>query len=301
MTTEAKKYLDPKIINKISQLNLKARHIVEGFLAGMHKSPYKGFSVEFAQHREYTPGDDLKHLDWKVYARSDRSYIKEYELETNLRSHIFLDASESMLYGSKEGMTKLDFASYVAASLAYLVINQQDAVSLAVFDREVRKFVPPGSSRSQLMPVLESLASATAEKKSDIGAVFNYFAERLKYKGLVIIISDLFDNVDNILAGLQHFRHKRHDVILFHILDEYETRFPFENMTLFEGLEEYPELLCDPHALRKAYLEEVDGFIAQLKAGCLKIHVDYEQLTTNQKQDVALSRYLVTRLKITKS
>ena|SRR3972149_486001 len=295
MPPEYQRYLDPKVIDKITRLDLRARHIVEGFLAGMHKSPYKGFSVEFAEHREYSHGDDLRHLDWKVYGRSDRLYLKEYELETNLRSHILLDTSESMDYKSGE-RSKLELACFVAASLAYLILNQQDAVSLVCFDKDIRNFLPPKSSMSHLKTVLTQLGISNAEKKTDIAPVFHTLAERIKHRGLVIIISDLFDKTENILKGLQHFRHNRNDVIVFHIMDEFEVTFPFQRMTLFEGLEEYPELLCDPRSLRKAYLEEVDKHVSAIKRGCVQQLVDYEQITTDKQIDVALSKYLAARM-----
>jgi uncharacterized protein (DUF58 family) len=289
------KYFDPKIINRISRLELRARHIVEGFLTGMHKSPYHGFSIEFAAHREYTPGDDLRHLDWKVYGRSDRLYIKEYELETNLRSHILLDTSESMEYRS-EDLSKLELACFIAASLAYLIISQQDAVSLVCFDKEIRRQVPPGSGQGHMKPLLTQLASSFPERKTDIASVFHAMAERIQYRGMIIIISDLFDNPDNIMSGLQHFRFKRHDVIVFHVMDTDEVTFPFRRLTRFIGLEEYPEILADPIPIRAAYLEAVNEFCAQVRRGCMKQMIDYELITTDKQIDVALSKYLATRL-----
>ena len=279
MVDKTHKFLDPEILNKITRLDLKARHIVEGFVAGMHKSPYHGFSVEFAKHREYTAGDDIKHLDWKVFGRSDRLYIKEYELETNLRSHILLDTSESMDYKSGEG-SKLELACFIAASMAYLILKQQDSVGMVCFDKEVKHFVPSSSSMGHMRPILGTLAQSTAQNKTDLGAVLNAMAERFRNRGLIIIISDLFDKPEAILKGLQHFAHRRHDVIVFHVLDEYELTFPFERMTLFEGLEEYPKLLVDPRSLRKAYLEEVEKFCEQIRKGCVKQMIDYVQIST---------------------
>jgi len=291
------KFLDPKVLNKITRLDLKARHIVEGFMGGMHKSPFHGFSVEFAEHREYTPGDDLKHLDWKVFGRTDRLYIKEYELETNLRSHILLDTSESMDYGSKE-TTKLELASHIAASMAYLILRQQDSVGMVCFDKEVKTFIPTSSSMGHLRPILGTLASSTAQNKTDLGVVLNTLAERIQRRGLIILISDLFDKPETILKSLQHFSHKRHDVIVFHVLDEYELTFPFERMTLFEGLEEYPKQLVDPRSLRKAYLEEVNKFCEEIRKGCVKQMVDYVRISTDQDLDVELTKYLAGRLSI---
>jgi uncharacterized protein (DUF58 family) len=297
MADATHKFLDPKVLNKITRLDLKARHIVEGFMGGMHKSPYHGFSVEFAEHREYAPGDDLKHLDWKVFGRTDRLFIKEYELETNLRSHILLDTSESMDYGSKE-TTKLELASHIAASMAYLVLRQQDSVGMVCFDKEVKSFIPTSSSMGHLRPILGTLAQASAQNKTDLGTVLNALAERIQRRGLIILISDLFDKPEAILKSLQHFSHKRHDVIVFHVLDEYELTFPFERMTLFEGLEEYPKLLIDPRSLRKAYLEEVNKFCEELRKGCVKQMIDYVRISTDQDLDVELTKYLASRLSI---
>jgi len=297
MADATHKFLDPKVLNKITRLDLKARHIVEGFMGGMHKSPYHGFSVEFAEHREYAPGDDLKHLDWKVFGRSDRLFIKEYELETNLRSHILLDTSESMDYGGRE-TTKLELASHIAASMAYLILKQQDSVGMVCFDKEVKSFIPASSSMGHLRPILGTLAQSEGKNKTDLGAVLNTLAERIQRRGLIILISDLFDKPDVILKSLQHFSHKRHDVIVFHVLDEYELTFPFERMTLFEGLEDYPKQLIDPRSLRKAYLAEVNQFCEDLRKGCVRQMVDYVRISTDQDLDVELTKYLASRLSI---
>lgn len=297
MADATHKFLDPKVLNKITRLDLKARHIVEGFMGGMHKSPYHGFSVEFAEHREYAPGDDLKHLDWKVFGRSDRLFIKEYELETNLRSHILLDTSESMDYGGKE-TTKLELASHIAASMAYLILRQQDSVGMVCFDKEVKSFIPTSSSMGHLRPILGTLAQSEGKNKTDLGAVLNALAERIQRRGLIILISDLFDKPDVLLKSLQHFSHKRHDVIVFHVLDEYELTFPFERMTLFEGLEEYPKQLVDPRSLRKAYLAEVNQFCEDIRKGCVRQMIDYVRISTDQDLDVELTKYLASRLSI---
>jgi uncharacterized protein (DUF58 family) len=297
MADATHKFLDPKVLNKITRLDLKARHIVEGFMGGMHKSPYHGFSVEFAEHREYAPGDDLKHLDWKVFGRSDRLFIKEYELETNLRTHILLDTSESMDYGGKE-TTKLELASHIAASMAYLILKQQDSVGMVCFDKEVKSFIPTSSSMGHLRPILGTLATSEGKNKTDLGAVLNALAERIQRRGLIILISDLFDKPEVLLKSLQHFSHKRHDVIVFHVLDEYELTFPFERMTLFEGLEEYPKQLVDPRSLRKAYLAEVNQFCEDIRKGCVRQMIDYVRISTDQDLDVELTKYLAGRLSI---
>ncbi len=299
MEESARKYVDPRILDKITRLDLKARHIVEGFVAGMHKSPYHGFSVEFAKHREYSPGDDLKHLDWKVFGRTDRLYIKEYELDTNLRSHILLDTSESMDYRGGD-VSKLELACTIAASMAYLILRQQDSVGMICFDKEVGPRVHASSSVGHMRPLLGTLAQAAARNKTDIGAVFHRLAEQFRNRGLVIVISDLFDKAEAILKGLQHFRHRRHDVIVFHVLDEDELAFPFQRMTLFEGMEEYPKILADPRALREAYLREVRTFCGAIQKGCVQQTIDYVRISTGQPLDVELTRYLAGRLSLRK-
>jgi uncharacterized protein (DUF58 family) len=296
MAEELKKYVDPDVLNKISRLELKARHIVEGFIAGMHRSPYKGFSVEFAEHREYSPGDDLRHLDWKVFGRSDRLMLKEYELETNLRTHILLDTSASMEYRSNEN-SKLELGCFVAASMAYLILRQQDSVSITTFDKEVRARLPSSNAMGHLRAVLTALGMARPDAGSDLKIVLDATAERLNRRGLVILISDLFDEPDKVLGGLQHLRHRRHDVIVFHILDRDELQFPFHRLMQFEGLEQVDlKLRIDPEALRKAYLEEVGAFCRAIEHGCLGIRADYHRISTDQRLDARLAEYLVKRL-----
>ncbi|MHC4777083.1 MAG: DUF58 domain-containing protein [Planctomycetota bacterium] len=290
------KYLDPRTLNKIGRLELKARLIVEGFISGLHKSPYHGFSVEFAEHREYVPGDEIKHIDWKVFGRTDRYYVKQYEEETNLAATILLDTSESMAYTSSEvGVSKLEYASYVAASLAYLIIQQQDAVALATFDKQINRFLPPSSHGSHLKNILHAIEESDPGEKTDVGIILHETAERMKKRGLVILLSDLLDQSDNLASGLQHLRHKKHEVILFHVLDRDEIRFPFQKMTLFEGLEELPMINVDPRALRKAYLEELNLFLGDVRKNCLRNGVDYVELHTDMLLDVALAEYLATR------
>jgi uncharacterized protein (DUF58 family) len=293
---DIRRYLDPKMLSRLGRLELKARLIVEGFISGLHRSPYRGFSVEFAEHREYVPGDDTRHVDWKVFGRTDRFFIKQYEEETNLKSYILLDASESMHYSSGEGaVTKYQYGTWVAAALSYLSLRQQDAVGLAVFDEDVRSFVPPSSSGSHLRTILGELDRQGTARKTDVGAILRSFADRIKRKGLIIIISDKFDALDRIDRGLKHLRHKRHEVILFHILDRDELTFPFQRMTLFEGLESFPEVLADPRALRKAYLEEIGAFQEALKKICRRSRIDYVLLDTFRRLDAPLTAYLASR------
>jgi uncharacterized protein (DUF58 family) len=290
-----RKYLDPKTLNKIAGLDLKARLIVEGFVSGLHKSPYHGFSVEFAEHREYVPGDDIRHIDWKVFGRSDRYYIKQYEEETNLVSYVLLDVSESMRY-SGNGMTKLDYGCHIAAALSYLVIQQQDSAGMVLFDDEVQAFMPASSNPSNLKEMLQKLAEIEARQKTDIGRVFHEIAERLGKKGLVVVISDLFDDPVRILAGLRHLRHRGHDVIVFHVLDHDEVTFPLERITMFEGLEDGPRVIADPRALRQGYLDEMNAFRRQVRRGCLGDRVDFVEMDTSTRLDVALSSYLARRM-----
>ena len=289
-----RKYLDPKILVKISRLDLIARLVVEGFIAGLHKSPYHGFSVEFAEHREYVPGDDVRHIDWKVYGKTDRYYVKQYEEETNLISYIALDTSESMRYSSG-AVSKMAYGCFVAASLAYLILNQQDSVGMALFDDDIYKFLPPSGHAAHLKFLLHELNQIAPRKKTDVGAILHNLAERIKRKGLIIVISDMFDDPQKALQGLHHLRHRKHEVILFHVLDRYELEFPFTQQTRFLGLEEYPELTANPRALRKAYLEELGNFTDTLKRGCRQNRIDYVPLNTAQPLDVALTSYLATR------
>ena len=291
-----KKFLDPKTLTKISRLDIIARLVVEGFVTGLHRSPYHGFSVEFAEHREYVPGDDIKHIDWKVYARSDRYYIKQYEEETNLTCTILVDGSESMKYRSDEALpSKLDYACYVAASLSYLILRQRDAVGLVTFDDEVQQFVPPASSPSHRNLIVGALTEIQPRRKTGLGPVLHAMAERVRRKGLVILISDLLDEPQAVLKGLRHFRHRRHEVIVFHVLDQAERTFPFASMTRFKGLEELGEVICDPGALRAAYLEELDKFVGEIRHGCRQDRVDYVPLDNSIPLDVALTSYLATR------
>ncbi|MDQ7779271.1 MAG: DUF58 domain-containing protein [Planctomycetota bacterium] len=290
------KSLDPRVLNKISRLELRARTIVEGFVSGLHRSPYHGFSVEFAAHREYAPGDDLKHLDWKVFGRSDRLYLKQYEQETNLVAHFLLDTSESMAYTSGES-SKLHYASLLTASLAYLVTRQQDAASLVLFDKNINKWIPPGSSQIHLRGIVSAIDTAVPHERTNIGHVLHEIAERLKKRGLVVLVSDLLDTPENVISGLQHFKHKGHDVLVFQVLDEYELSFPFQRMTLFEGIEDTRRELIEPRSLREAYLAEVASFTAKMKSQCLAQKIDFIQLSNDQPLDVALATFLAARLK----
>jgi len=292
---EYRKYLDPKTLAKIRGLEVKARLVVEGYMAGQHRSPYQGFSVEFAQHREYAWGDDLRHLDWKVHGRTDKYYLKQYQEETNLVLYIVVDTSESMTYASNKAVSKLDYACYIAASLAYLTLHQRDAVALALFDREPYQFLKPHTNPAHLRNICHLLETARHQEKTQMGLTLHELADRFPRRGIVLILSDCFDRPDEIIGGLKHLRYKRHEIILMNVLDPYELEFPFKDPTLFEGLEEYPELLVEPRALRQRYLEEVAGFQTSLKKGCRNLMADYVLMNTEEPLDVALSAYLATR------
>lgn len=293
---DPRRYLDPLTLAKVRGLELQARLIVEGYLSGMHKSPYHGFSVEFAQHREYVPGDDIKHVDWKVYGRTGRFYLKQYEEETNLVCWLLLDVSESMRYGSGP-VSKYDYACMAASALAYLVLHQSDSFGLVTFDNQVRTFLKPSSQPTHLKEMVHVLGRATARDKTRMAPLFHDLAERLNRRALVFILSDFFDDVPDLLLGLQHLRHKRHEVILWHTLDRAELTFPFQEPTLFRGLEQEPELLTDPRGLRQGYLDQVGEFVAQLERGCRDQNIDYVQMRTDTPLSVALSSYLAHRLK----
>ncbi len=291
------KYLDPQTLASLQGLELRARLIVEGYVSGVHRSPYHGFSIEFAEHREYVPGDDLRFVDWKVFGKTDKVYLKQYEEETNLVSYMLLDTSESMRYKSeKAALSKLEYAQCIAASLSYLVLQQQDSVGLVTFDKEVRALVRASSNPSHLKQLLHVMEETVADRKTNTGPIFHDLAERLKKRGVVLILSDLFDDVGSMLAGLKHFRHRRHEVILFHVLDPAEIEFPFNQTTLFKGLEGLPEVLTDPRSLRKAYLAEFAAFQKQVRTGCRALGIDYFEMRTDQPMDVALSTYLASRM-----
>lgn len=292
---DSQKYLDPATLAKIRGLELQARLVVEGYLSGLHKSPYHGFSVEFAQHREYVPGDDIKHVDWKVYGRTGRFFLKQYEEETNLACWLLLDVSESMQYRSG-AVSKYDYACMVASALSYLILHQQDSVGLVTFDDHVRSFLRPSGQPSYLKQLVQVMNQGPAGEKTRLAPLFHDLAERIARRGLIIVLSDLFDEVPDLLAGLQHLRHKRHEVVVFHVLDAAEVDFPFQEATLFRGMEQLPELLTDPRRLRQGYLDELNAFLREVERGCRSLNIDYVPLRTDTNLAVALSSYLAQRL-----
>jgi uncharacterized protein (DUF58 family) len=296
--------LDPDALGRIHRLELIARGVVEGFVSGRHKSPYKGFSVEFAEHREYVPGDNIRDLDWRVYGRSDRYYIKQYVEETNLRGVILLDASGSMRYTGRLGarhngraLSKFRYGQFLAASLAHLMIHQQDAAGLVTFDTAIRRYIPPRSRVSHLRVMLEELADTACGGETSVAGIFHDVAERVRRRGLIIIISDLFDDVKQVLEALHHFRYRRHEVLLLHVMAEEELTFPFDRWSQFRNLE-LPghRVQLDPLALKSEYLARVREFIRRLEIGCGQMDVDYVQLSTRNSFDLALAHYLAQRM-----
>lgn len=294
-----KKYLRPEVLAKISRLELRARMVVEGFISGMHKSPYQGFSVEFAAHREYVPGDDIRHIDWRLYGRADRLYIKQYEEETNLRTHILLDCSNSMAYPEAAAgrMTKYEYACTLAASLIYLLIHQQDACGLVLFDHRIREQIAPTSSTAHLRSMINLIERHPPDHTTDVKMLLSHVAENVRQRGLVVLISDLLTDVDALVAGLQRLRYTRHDVIVLHVMDHDELQFPFEDNTMFEGLEQ-PDvsLLTDPQALRRSYLEIVEKFIRRVRSACMDHRIDYALMSTRDPLDAAMATYLAGRM-----
>src|SRR2546429_7646380 len=258
--------LDPVAISRAESLGLNARFIVEGYMAGEHKSPYRGFAVEFAQHREYTHGDDTRHLDWKVLGRTDRYYIKQYEQETNYVASILLDGSESMKYGSGS-ITKLQYGKMMAAVLSYLILHQRDAVAVGVFDTAMRGYVPRTGNLGSIHNIMKVLAEFDPTQQTSVGSVLHEVAGQIRRKGIVILISDLFDDEEKILEGIQHIRFGGSEVILFHVMDPFELDFPFSGMVEFEGLEQIPQILTRPREIRKSYLQAVEGFLGEIREG----------------------------------
>ncbi len=293
---ESLTFIDPQTLAKIQGLRLRARHIVEGYVAGLHRSPYHGFSIEFAEHREYAPGDDLRYVDWKVFGKSDKFYLKQYEDETNLLCYLALDISESMSYrGPGAALSKLEYAQCVAAALAWLVLRQQDAIGLATFDDQIRALVRPAGNPSHLEQLLAVMESVRGGAKTAAGPIFHELAQRLTKRGVVIVLSDFFDELSSLAAGLKHFRHRKHDVVLLHVLDPAELEFPFRGPTEFKGLEGLPEVAADPQVIRQAYLREINVFRESLEKECRQQHIDYFLLRTDQPLDAALTRVFASR------
>ena len=297
------RFLPPEALAKLGRCELLARGVVEGFVSGRHKSPFKGFSVEFAEHRQYAPGDDLRNLDWRVLARKDRYYIKQYIEETNMRATLLLDASGSMAYAGdaaapRDGRpcSKLAYAQHIAAMLGYLLIGQQDAAGLVTFDTQLRTYLPARARASQIRGILEALDATEPGGETGLADIFHDIAERIPRRGLVVILSDLFDDPEALIKALHHFRYRRHEVLLFHVVAEEELTFPFDSYTKFRDLEQRANLLpIDPRTIRATYLERMNRFLADIESACGRLKIDYVRMNTRVPYDEALSSYLTKR------
>lgn len=295
---EALKYLQPGVVAQLGTMELRARLVVEGFITGLHKSPYHGFSVEFTEHRPYMAGDEIKHIDWKAYAKTDRYYIKQFEEETNLKSYVVLDASASMHYSSKGHLTKLEYAAFTAGALSYLMVEQRDAVGLTVYDEHVRTVIPPRATRSNLKQILVELERTEAGKKTGIAASLHEVAETIKRRGLVIILSDFFDDPAKVITAFKHFRHKGNEVIVMQVLDPMEQSFAFGADATFKDMESSEELVTQPWHIQAAYQESMREFIDTYKRECRDNAIDYVLLDTNTPFDRALMEYLTKRRRL---
>ena len=294
---DPKRFLHPATIARITRLDLRARQVVEGFISGNHKSPFFGQSVEFVQHREYVPGDDIRHMDWKVWSRTDRFYLKQFEAETNLRATLVVDTSESMIYGNGP-LNKYEYACTAAACLGYMIVKQQDAAGLMSFGFDVRRAVPAKSSQMQADAMVKALDASRPSDKTDLLKVLTRVAESVPSRGVVLIFSDLLTEREAVFKGLEMLRHRKHDVMVFHILDDDELDFPFGGMTRFEGMEELPNLFCDPKALREGYLEAMDEYLTEVRRGCTRLGVDYALVRTSDYLDAVLSKFLFSRMAV---
>jgi uncharacterized protein (DUF58 family) len=289
-------YLDFDVIGRIDNMQMLARVLVEGFVLGLHRSPYRGFSVEFAEHRQYSPGDEIKHIDWKVFGKTDRYYVKQFEEETNLACYIVVDASASMAYGSDpKRPTKLQYASYMAACLSYFIMRQRDAVGMMIFDNDVRTVLPPRMRQSHLKHILAALDGLKAGQETNIAKPLHHLADGLKRRGLVILISDLLDEPENVRSALQHFRFQGHDVIVFQVMDHAELTFPFDSMTEFTDVETGMKTTVSPEGIRATYMAELKAFLNASEKACADVHADYRLFDTSEPLELVLSEYLYRR------
>ncbi|MEX0585853.1 MAG: DUF58 domain-containing protein [Pirellulales bacterium] len=293
--SDPKRLLHPEAIKRISRMELRARYVVEGFLSGMHRSPYFGQSVEFRQHRQYVSGDDLRDVDWKVWAKQDRYYIKQYEEDTNLRCTLLVDLSASMEYG-RGPLSKFEYAATIASSLAYLLLRQQDAVGCVAFDDAVRRRVPLRTRQNHLSSIVAALAASSPERKTDLYQVLRDVGESDHRRGLIVLVSDLLVERSGLMRGLALMRQRGHDVLVFHVLDDDELDFPFTGPTRFEGLELPEHLRCNPRALREGYMEALAAYLAEVRRGCAQHEVHYGLIRTSEPLDAALAQYLSNRL-----
>lgn len=295
MGDDPRRFLTPEAVSRISRLDLRARHVVEGFISGMHKSPFFGHSVEFVQHRDYTPGDDIRHLDWKVWSKTDRFYIKQFEAETNLRAMLMVDVSESMRYG-KGPLSKYSYACCMAASLAYMLLHQGDAVGCITFDSQLRNAVPARSQQTHLDTILQAMNVSKPKEKTNLESILKRVTDSLPGRGMVILISDLLTDRESLFRGLDLLSHRRHDIIVFHVLDEDEVSFEFQGTTRFLGMEAMPDLICNPRSLRDGYLEALKEYLDEVRRGCAKRGVEYALIRTSDYLDAVLARFLAARM-----
>jgi uncharacterized protein (DUF58 family) len=297
---DPRRFLHPETIARISRLELRARHVVEGFISGMHRSPFFGHSVEFVQHREYTAGDDIRDLDWKVWSRTDKFYVKQYEEETNLRCTLVVDVSNSMHYG-RGALNKYNYGCTIAACIAYMLLRQQDACGLMTFDEKVRHVLPARSQHTHIDAIIRGLDVSRPRDKTQIDQVLRRVAEDAPARGMVIVVSDLLVDREPLFRGLQMLRHRRHDVLVYHVMDHDELSFPFSGTTRFEGMEELDQLLCDPRALRDGYIEALEEYLVEVRRGCARQGIDYMLVHTEEYLDAILSRFLHHRMAMFKS
>lgn len=298
ISSDYKKFLNPQIISKLNSLELKARLVVEGFIVGLHRSPYHGFSVEFTEHRPYMQGDSPKDIDWKVFGKTEKYFIKQYEEETNLRAYILLDTSRSMNYASSGIVRKIDYASTLVAALSYLMVEQQDAVGLALYDEKINKFMPPKSTKTYLLEIFRTLTNIIPSNQTRTASSLNSLAEKIKRRGLVIIVSDLFDDLNSVLKSLKHFRYNNNEVIVFQIMDPLERSFAFGKDAIFKDLETLDEITTQPYQIQKAYKESVEQFIYTIKKECLNSNIEYNLIETSTPFDKALFSYIQKRSRL---
>ncbi|HEY2893838.1 MAG TPA: DUF58 domain-containing protein [Pirellulales bacterium] len=288
------KYSDPEILARIAGLSLRARQVVEGTISGLHRSPFHGFNVEFAEYREYSPGDDLRRLDWRVLGRTDRFYVKQYEEESNLRATLVIDCSSSMRYGSR-ALNKFEYAAVAAASLATLLVEQQDPVGLALFDQQTREILPPAATQAQLARIIGLLEQAQPDRKTDLGSVLRSLSEQGKKRGLMIILSDLLTDLESFYDGLRRLQYRGHEILVMHVLDPDELELPFNDLIMFRDMEGSEELLAEPWAFRQAYQAAMREFLDSVRQGCGQRGIDYLGLRTDQRLADVLSHYLHAR------
>jgi len=291
------RFLDPEVVSKLKNMELRARLVVEGFLQGLHRSPYHGFSVEFAEYRQYMPGDAPRYVDWKVYGKTDRYYVKLFEEETNLKAVLLLDKSASMGFTGR-GITKLRWGSLLAAALAFMIIKQQDAAGIVLFDDAIREYIPPRSVRGQMYQILRTMEHVQPSDRTQISSALHAMAERLRRRGLCILISDLFDDADAVIRGLKHFRHRQHEVVVFHVLDDLELSFDFKDEARFIDMETRQEIRSQPWFVKKEYRARVESWKRDLAHQCREHNIDYVPMSTSTPFDRALLAYLNKRSRL---